>query len=125
MFEETSQGEPRNKISDWVLRGGIALVFVLFGMEKFPSGPGGPWVKLFQQVGIGQWFRDFTGVVEILGGVLVAIPKTARVGLALLAATMASAALILDFKIRQPGDSVISTGLFVLLAAYWWARRGE
>jgi hypothetical protein len=82
-------------------------------------------VKLFQQIGIGQWFRDFTGAVEILGGVLVAIPKTARVGLALLATTMASAALILDFQIRRPGDSVISTGLFILLAAFWWARRGE
>jgi uncharacterized membrane protein YphA (DoxX/SURF4 family) len=125
MFEEASKGEARNKISDWVLRGGIALVFVLFGLEKFPSNPEGPWVKLFQEIGIGQWFRNFTGVVEILGGVLVAIPRTARVGLALLAATMASAALILDFKIRRPGDSVISTGFFILLAAFWWARRGE
>jgi putative oxidoreductase len=125
MFEETSAGEPRNKIGDWVLRGGIALVFVLFGLEKFSSNPAGPWVKLFQQIGIGQWFRDFTGAVELLGGVLVAIPKTARVGLALLATTMASAALILDFQIRRPGDSVISTGLFILLAAFWWARRGE
>jgi uncharacterized membrane protein YphA (DoxX/SURF4 family) len=125
MFEDSSAGEPRNKITDWVLRGGIALVFVLFGLEKFPSNPDAQWVKLFQQIGIGQWFRDFTGVVEILGGVLVAIPKTARVGLALLAATMASAALILDFQIRRPGDSVISSGLFILLAAFWWARRGE
>ena len=125
MFEEASGGEPRNQITDWVLRGGIALVFVLFGLEKFPSNPDGPWVKLFQQIGFGQWFRDFTGVVEILGGMLVAIPKTARAGLALLAATMAAAALILDLIIRRPGDSVISTGLFVLLAAFWWARRRE
>src|SRR5208337_237215 len=120
MFEETSLVEPRNKISDWVLRGGIALFFVLFGMEKFASNPAGPWVKLFKQIGFGQWFRSFTGIVEILGGVLVLIPWTARTGLALLAATMASAALILDFAIRRPQDSIISSGFFIILAALWW-----
>jgi uncharacterized membrane protein YphA (DoxX/SURF4 family) len=125
MFEETSVAEPRNKISDWVLRGGIALFFVLFGVEKFPSDPTGSWVKLFQQIGIGQWFRSFTGIVEILGGVLVLIPLTAQAGLALLAATMASAALILDLVIRRPQDSIISTGFFILLAALWWGRRNR
>jgi putative oxidoreductase len=78
MFEETSLSEPRNRISDWVLRGSIALVFVLFGAEKFPVNPEGPWVKLFQQIGFGQWFRNFTGIVEILGGLLVLIPWTTR-----------------------------------------------
>jgi uncharacterized membrane protein YphA (DoxX/SURF4 family) len=125
MFEETSVAEPRNKISDWVLRGGIALFFVLFGVEKFPSDPTGSWVKLFQQIGLGQWFRSFTGIVEILGGVLVLIPLTAQAGLALLAATMASAALILDLVIRRPQDSIISTGFFILLAALWWGRRNR
>ncbi len=68
MFEQASPGEWRNQIADWVLRGAITLVFVLFGLEKFPSAPGTPWVKLFQQIGFGQWFRYFTGVVEIIGG---------------------------------------------------------
>jgi uncharacterized membrane protein YphA (DoxX/SURF4 family) len=125
MFEESSLGEPPNQIGDWVLRGGIALAFVLFGAEKFPSNPAGPWFKLFQQIGLGQWFRSFTGMVEILGGVLVLIPRTARAGLALLAATMACAALILDFVIGRPQDSIISTGFFILLAAFWWARRSR
>jgi putative oxidoreductase len=125
MFEETSLSEPRNRISDWVLRGSIALVFVLFGAEKFSANPEGPWVKLFQQIGFGQWFRNFTGIVEILGGLLVLIPWTTRTGLALLAITMVSAALILDFVIRRPQDSIISTGLFILLAAFWWTRRSR
>jgi uncharacterized membrane protein YphA (DoxX/SURF4 family) len=125
MFEDASAGESRNKIADWVLRGGICLVFLLFGSEKFPSTPGTPWVKLFQEIGIGQWFRFVTGVVEILGGVLVVIAWTARAGLALLTVTMASAALILDFVVGRPGDSVISTGFFLLLAAFWWTRRRD
>ncbi len=80
-------------------------------------------VKLFEQNRFGQWFRNFTGVVEILGGLLVLVPQTARIGLALLASTMAAAALILDFLIRRPADSIISTGFFLMLAAMWWARR--
>jgi uncharacterized membrane protein YphA (DoxX/SURF4 family) len=123
MFDEADAGEQRNRIGDWVLRGGIALAFVLFGAEKFPSVPGTPWVKLFEQIGMGQWFRYFTGVVEIVGSVLVVIPWTARAGLALLAATMAAAALILDFVIGRPADSILSTGLFIFLAVFWWARR--
>jgi uncharacterized membrane protein YphA (DoxX/SURF4 family) len=85
MFEQANLREPRNAIGDWVLRGGIAVVFVLFGAEKFQSDPGSPWGKLFQQIGAGQWFRYFTGVVELLGGVLVSIPWTATAGLVLLA----------------------------------------
>ncbi|MGO9335910.1 MAG: DoxX family membrane protein [Terracidiphilus sp.] len=125
MFEAATSGEPHNKITDWVVRGGIGFVFILFGVDKFPSNPDAEWVKLFQQIGAGQWFRYFTGVVEILGGVLVLIPWTARAGLALLAVTMASAALILDFVLKRPGASVISTAFFLFLATFWWTRRGR
>jgi uncharacterized membrane protein YphA (DoxX/SURF4 family) len=79
MFEDANLREPRSVLSDWILRGAISVVFVLFGAEKFPSNPGSPWVNLFQQIGAWQWFR-FTGVVEIVGGVLVLIPWTATVG---------------------------------------------
>jgi uncharacterized membrane protein YphA (DoxX/SURF4 family) len=50
----------------------------------------------------------FTGAIEIPGGVLVLIPATVTIGLALLACTMASAALILIFVIHRPQDSVFS-----------------
>ena len=44
--------------------------------------------------------------VEVLGGLLVLIPATATIGLALLGCTMASAALILTLVIHRPQDSV-------------------
>jgi uncharacterized membrane protein YphA (DoxX/SURF4 family) len=122
MFEQADVREPRNTIGDWILRAGIGVVFVLFGMEKFPATPGSEWVKLFQEIGAGQWFRFFTGVVEVLGGVLVVIPWTVTIGLGLLGCTMASAALILIFVIGRPGDSIISIGFFIALAAYWRSR---
>ena len=66
MFEQANVRESRSAIVDWILRGVIALAFVLFGVDKFPSDRGGPWVRLFQEIGAGQWFRHFTGVVEIV-----------------------------------------------------------
>jgi len=119
MFEQAGQGEPRNTLSEWMSRGAIAVFFFAVGLDKF----GGSWVKLFDQIGIGQWFRYFTGIVEIAGGLLVLIPVTVTLGLTLLACTMASAALILIFVIHRPQDSVFSGALLIVLIAYWWNRR--
>jgi putative oxidoreductase len=121
MFEQAGSGEPRNRLSDWMSRGAVALFFVFAGADKFSDS----WVKLFHEIGIGEWFRYFTGVVEILGGVLVLIPRTVTAGLAILGCTMASAVLILVFVIKRPADSVFSGLLVIVLAGYWWIRRSE
>jgi len=125
MLEDSYATENRDRISDWVRRGGVAFAFVLFGLDKFPSRPDAQWVKFFQEVGIGQWFRYLTGVVEVLGGLLVLIPQTARAGLALLALTMGSAALIVAFRLGRPADAIISTLFCLALSAFWWARRSS
>ena len=125
MFEQASFSEPRTAFGDWIVRGGIGLAFVYFGTEKFPSDPGSEWVRLFQQIGFGQWFRYFTGVVEILGGVLVLIPWTTNLGLALHASTMASAALIVAFVIGRPAHSIISGVFCIGLCMYLLARRSR
>jgi uncharacterized membrane protein YphA (DoxX/SURF4 family) len=119
MFEQAESGESRSSLSDWMGRGAIALLFVFEGAAKFGSG----WTKLFEEIGFGQWLRYFTGVVEILGGVLVLVPWTVEVGLAILSATMASAALLMAFARHRPQDSVFSGALFIGLAAYWWNRK--
>jgi uncharacterized membrane protein YphA (DoxX/SURF4 family) len=121
VFEQTAAGEPRNPLSDWILRGAIALVFVSEGIGKFGAASG--WITLFQQIGLGDWFRNFTGVVEVAGGVLVLIPWTVTAGLALLACTMASAALILAFVVGRPQDSVFSGAFLISLVVFWWNRR--
>jgi len=91
LFEE--QSPPRIDLGDWALRLAVAALFVIFGWDKFPSRPGSEWVRIFEQIGLGQWFRYFTGVVEIGGGLLVLLPKTAFAGLATLAVTMFGAVL--------------------------------
>jgi hypothetical protein len=121
MFEGADDPSPRNALGDWVIRGGIALFYLLFGIDKFSPS----WTKLYETIGFGQWFRIFTGIVEITGAILVLIPKTALYGLGLLAATMACAALILDFVVRRPGDSVLATALLIGLLGYLWSRMSR
>jgi len=123
MFEQAAAGEARNPIGDWALRGAIGLAFVVFGWEKFDAHS--MWPQFFRDVGIGQWFRYFTGVVEILGGVLLLIPPTAVIGLSMLAVTMAGAALIHIFVLGHPGNSVIPLVFFVGLGAFWFSRRNR
>jgi putative oxidoreductase len=120
MFEQSAAGEPRNMLGDWALRGGVGLVAILVGWDKFPSNT--MWVGMFQQIGLGQWFRYFTGVVEILGGVLVLVPGAAAVGLALLAATMVAASLIHAFVLGHPGNVPITGILAIALGAFAWSR---
>ena len=124
MFE--TQGEPRGvDIGDWALRGGLALVFVLSGWEKFSNAADSPWVPIFHKIGFGDWFRFFAGVVEIAGGVLVMIPQTVLGGLGLLACAMIGAILAHVFKLGDPGSSVIPLALMGVMAAVGrrrWSR---
>jgi putative oxidoreductase len=121
MFE--NMGERRNVLGDWMFRAAIALLFVLQGTEKFSSDPHSSWFRLFQQIGAGQWFRYVTGVVEVLGAVLVLIPWTVTAGLALLAGTIAAATLIVLFVVGHPADSVFPGLFFIGLSAFYWNRR--
>src|SRR5438034_9339677 len=59
---------------DWGLRAAVALVFLYFGAIKFPSRPESPWPKLFAAIGLGQWFRYFTGALEVTCAILLLIP---------------------------------------------------
>jgi len=122
MFEEQAPSNSRGALTDWILRGGVAAAFALFGAEKF-SDP--QWVRTFQQIGFGQWFRYFTGVVEILGGLLVLLPWTVTAGLALLACTMFSAALIWIFILGQGANAIIPGAFGFALVLFWLNRRGR
>jgi uncharacterized membrane protein YphA (DoxX/SURF4 family) len=99
------------------------LLSSVFGAEKLPSDPASPWVVFFARVGVGQWFRYLTGIVEIAGGVLVLIPWTVTLGLAVLACTMLGAVLTLVFVLGQPADTIMSGGILIGLVVFWRSRR--
>ena len=120
MFE--TPAEPRNAWGDWLLRGGVGVCFLYIGWGKF--APTGEWVAIFQQIGLGQWFRYFTGVVEMLGGALVLIPQLALAGYALLAVTMFGAA-VADVVFGHGVLAIIPVGLCFFLAGCCFSRWNE
>jgi len=98
---------PRPPPAFWVIRFSVALIFVSFGLDKFDSRPGSEWVLIFTRIGLGQWFRVFTGVVEVVGGVLMGPRRSSRYGALILAATMLGAAIAHLTVLRDPLAALI------------------
>jgi len=88
-------GSPRERrdIAGWLLRFGVGGLFILISLGKFNSDPHGMWYQVFAKIGIGQWFRITTGVIQFSGGILFLFPGACRVGGAMLAATMVGAVI--------------------------------
>jgi putative oxidoreductase len=88
--------KPLRRESDgtfWVVRFGVALMFVLIGVDKFGSRPNNEWIAIFARIGLGQWFRFVTGWTEIAGGILLLSRATSRAGAVVLGLTMLGAAV--------------------------------
>ncbi len=120
-----SENEPRNMLAEWTIRAGVAAFFIIFGLEKFSEDPASHWVRLFHEIGRGDWFRYATGAIEVLGGLLVLVPRAALFGLILLALTMAGAAIIVAFVLGHLAESAFP-GFFLLLliGVIVWERQG-
>jgi uncharacterized membrane protein YphA (DoxX/SURF4 family) len=111
----------RVNLADWMIRLGVAIVFLIAGAEKLSAtNPNSHWVSMFNQIGLGEWFRYFTGVVEVLGAALILIPRTVLMGVALLAVIMAVAAVIVFFVLGQRGESLFPALIFLGLLALAW-----
>jgi len=110
---------PRIDFTDWAVRLGICLTFLLVGLDKFPDTPSSFWVRMFRQIGFGDWFRYAAGIVEVGGGLLLLVPRLAVFGGLLLTATM-FVALLVHIFILGDNDAAISM-LFVLgLGFFTW-----
>ena len=113
----------RNSVPDWAIRSVVFLVFLFFGTAKFKSDAGAPWVVLFDQVGLGQWLRYFTGVIETGGAFLVLVSATGEVGLAILIVNTFAATIITIFVLHKAADAFIPFALFSGMIAFWLHRR--
>ncbi len=103
-------------IRKYVLRSAVAVVFISIGWSKFEANS--EWIRIFQSIGLGQWFRYFTGTVQLLGGLLVLFRRAFIVGILLLSSTMIGAMLTWLFILRLPYIAImpgaILLGLFFI-----------
>jgi len=81
----------RTDVGGWILRAGVALLFVGVGWAKFQGNPHGDFVRIFTRLGVEPWGRYATGVIEVVGGVLYLFPLTCRPAALALACTMLGA----------------------------------
>ena len=108
-------------IALWVLQALLALAFVGAASGKLLGKP--EMVALFEAVGVGQWFRYVTGLMELTGALLIVVPRTKFFGAALLSMVMVGAVLTHLFILHNaPTATAVLLALAGLVA---WARRGE
>lgn len=106
----------------WVLQGLLALMFLYSGASKF-SARGIFWIELFARIGMGEWFRYFTGSLEVVCAVLLLIRRTSAIAAALLACAMAGAILTHLFILRDGYAALLPGFPLAILIAVAWKRH--
>jgi putative oxidoreductase len=106
----------------WVLQSFLALVFLYSGASKFNPHEV-YWKELFAEIRIGQWFRYFTGGLEVICAVLLLIPRTAAIAAALLACTMVGAIVVHLFILRDGYAAMFPGFPLLILIIIIWKRR--
>jgi putative oxidoreductase len=109
------------RIGVWVLQGVVALAFFAAGTAKLAGAA--YMVQLFDQVGVGQWFRYATGLVEVTGALALIYPGLASIGGLWLGGTMFFGVLTHLLVLHTSPVPAIVLGLFNALIVY--LRRDE
>jgi putative oxidoreductase len=105
----------------WILQGVVATAFFAAGAAKLAGAA--YMVQLFDQIGVGQWFRYATGLAEIIGALALIYPGLASIGGVWLGGTMFFAVLTHLFVLHTSPVPAIVLGLLNALIVY--LRRDE
>jgi putative oxidoreductase len=104
-------------IALWVLQVLAAAAFLGAGGSKLAGAP--QMVAVFEKVGVGQWFRYVTGLLEVMGALGLLIPGYAFYGAALLAMVMVGAIVshltVLGGSPAGPAVLLVLTGTIAYL----------
>jgi putative oxidoreductase len=106
----------------WTLRILLAVLFLYQGIDKFSDRR--LWLRIFEEIGFGQWFRYFTGVVEVTGGLMLLIPKATLVAVGLLVCTMIGA-LLVHVLVIGVGPQTVFVCILLLMLCIIGAKRAN
>jgi uncharacterized membrane protein len=104
----------------WLPRLAVVFGFLVIGSTKFSNGHG-EWYRIVDVIGIGQWFRYFTGAVQVLGAVLLLFRTTRTAGAGMLGCTMIGAMFVDIFIVHAVGFALAPLILLCIVAAIWFA----
>jgi putative oxidoreductase len=104
-------------ITLWILSGLAALAFLGAGGAKLAGVPA--MVEVFDKVGLGQWFRYFTGLLEVAAGIGLLISRYTFYAATLLAIVMVGAIIahvtVLGSSPAAPVVLFVLTGMIAYL----------
>jgi uncharacterized membrane protein YphA (DoxX/SURF4 family) len=108
-------------IALWVLRILVAAPFLLAAYMKFIGQP--MMVEDFATIGVGQWFRYLTAVLELVGGLAVLVPSISVFGAILLLCVDIGAFFAQAFVLHGDVIHTIVLAVLLLLLIYFQRRR--
>ena len=103
----------------WILQIGAAGMFLTVGFLKLSGDP--QMVALFDAIGLGQWFRFVTGSLEVLGAILLLVPRLSGLGALLLVGVMLGAVPTHLFVVG--GSPLPAITLLIVTGVVAWGRR--
>lgn len=103
----------------WLLQVLAAAMFFYVALLKLFNAP--MMVHGFGIIGLGQWFRYLTGIIELTSAALLLTPMLATVGAALLTCTMIGA--VIAHLTRLHSSPAVPLALLVVCATIALGRR--
>ena len=120
IMRETASGA--REIVVTILRVILGLAFLAIAAVKLAGASN--TAEMFADIGWGQWFRYFTGALDLIGGVLVLLPRRAFIGALLLMCTV-GLATVLTIAGRISDSAVPPLILTALAATLAWLTRPQ
>jgi putative oxidoreductase len=104
----------------WALRIILGFLFLTIGGAKLTATL--QTREFFAALGWGQWFRYFTGLLDVTGSLLLFVPRWTVWGALMLTCSVGAASFICLFVLRQYGAAapLLFTALALTLA---WLTR--
>ena len=106
----------KTNIALWVLRVLLAAMFLFAAFAKLTGNA--MMVDEFATIGLGQWFRIFTGLVEIVGAVALLTPAVSGFGAIVLLAVDVGAFVAQVGVLHMDWIHTIVIGALLAIAIY-------
>lgn len=110
------------EIAAWLLALWLCFIFFRAGIAKFDDASG--WSRAFRGWGFSVWFRVLIGVLEVIGALLLLVPRTVVYGTITIGVIMIGAAITQLMQHRPHPAAyvmlVLATVLLALRRNDWW-----
>jgi putative oxidoreductase len=107
----------------WILRILLGAAMVFFSIPKLTGDQQA--IQTFTALGAEPFLRYITGLLELVGGILLFIPRTTLYGAVAVAATMLGAIASHLFVLGTGGPFPLAIAFLVIAAVVLWLTRNR